>query len=166
MCTVNILDASAFINGFIVKGDLNFTVSDISYEIKDFESELKFNQAIDEGKLIIQNPSEDSKEKLNDIIKESGDNLRLSEPDKNLIALALDLNEKYSDIKVISDDYSIQNVLKILDIPYSSVVTDGINQVYNWIITCAGCKKTFDSNYPYTDCDVCGSKVFKRRIKK
>ncbi len=30
---------------------------------------------------------------------------------------------------------------------------------------CEGCKKEFDENYPFDDCDVCGSKVFKKRIK-
>ena len=26
-------------------------------------------------------------------------------------------------------------------------------------------KKEFDENYPFDDCDVCGSNVFKKRIK-
>ena len=30
---------------------------------------------------------------------------------------------------------------------------------------CEGCKKEFDENYPFEDCEICGSKVFKKRIK-
>ena len=45
------------------------------------------------------------------------------------------------------------------------IMTDGIKGVYNWKKVCEGCKKEFDENYPFDDCDVCGSKVFKKRIK-
>ena len=85
--------------------------------------------------------------------------------DKNLIALALMLRDEGKNIKVISDDYTIQNTLKIINIPYSGIMTDGIKGVYNWKKVCEGCKKEFDENYPFDDCDVCGSKVFKKRIK-
>ena len=92
--------------------------------------------------------------------------MRLSYADKKLLALALDLlNEENANIKVLTDDYSMQNVLKILDIPYDSIITEGIKGVYNWVKTCEGCKKEFDADYPFDDCEICGSKVFKRRIK-
>jgi UPF0271 protein len=42
-----VLDASAFINGFQLDSKNNFTVSEITAEIKDFESRLKFDQAIE-----------------------------------------------------------------------------------------------------------------------
>ena len=49
-----VLDASAFINGFKIISNNNFTVPEITEEIKDFESRLVFDMAIDEGKLIIR----------------------------------------------------------------------------------------------------------------
>ena len=165
--TVYILDASAFINGYEPEYDFNYTVSDITHEVKDLESQIRLNQAISEGKLIIKDPGEDFKLQLEEIIKESGDSLRLSGPDKNLIALALDMKSSTDDnVKVLTDDYSIQNVLKIIGIPYSSIITKGINGVYNWVKTCNGCKRDYPEDYPYEDCEVCGSSLFKRRIKK
>ena len=161
-----VLDASAFINGFEPKGQYNFTVSLITDEVKDLKSKILLDQAIEDGKIIIREPTKESAIELNKIISTSGDDLRLSEADKSLLALALDLlNEENANIKVLTDDYSMQNVLKILDIPYDSIITEGIKGVYNWVKTCEGSKKEFDADYPFDDCEICGSKVFKRRIK-
>ena len=161
-----VLDASAFINGFEPKTQFNFTVSEITDEVKDLKSKILLDQAIEEGKIIIKEPKEQFFQELNLIISKSGDDLRLSYADKKLLALALDLlNEENANIKVLTDDYSMQNVLKILDIPYDSIITEGIKGVYNWVKTCEGCKKEFDADYPFDDCEICGSKVFKRRIK-
>ena len=160
-----ILDASAFINGFEPKGQFNFTVSEITDEVKDLKSKILLDQAIEDGKIIIKEPKEEFFKELNEIISESGDDLRLSEADKKLLALALDLRCENENIKVLTDDYSMQNVLKIIDIPYDSIITEGIKGIYNWVKTCEGCKREFDADYPFDDCEICGSKVFKRRIK-
>ena len=160
-----VLDASAFINGFEPKGQFNFTVSLITDEVKDLKSKILLDQAIEEGKIIIKEPKEEFIIELNEVISKSGDDLRLSEADKKLLALALDLKSENENIKVLTDDYSMQNVLKIIDIPYDSIITEGIKGIYNWVKTCEGCKKEFDADYPFDDCEICGSKVFKRRIK-
>lgn len=160
-----VLDASAFINGFKINSNNNFTVPEITEEIKDFESRLMFDMAIDEGKLIIQDVPLEYISCVNDIISESGDILRLSLPDKKLISLAYMLTEEGRNVKVISDDYTIQNTLKIMKIPYSGIITDGIKEIYNWKKVCEGCKREFDEDYPFDDCEICGSKIFKKRIK-
>ena len=99
------------------------------------------------------------------LISASGDVLRLSVADKKLIALALMLSKEGRNVKVISDDYTIQNSLKIMKIPYSSIITDGIKGVYNWKKVCEGCKKEYSEDYPFDDCEICGSRIFKKRIK-
>ena len=135
-----VLDASAFINGFQLETKNNFTVPEITSEIKDFESRLKFDAAIDENRLVIQDVTRDCIDAVDEIISESGDILRLSVPDKKLIALAYMFHRQGKNVKVISDDYTIQNV-------------------------CEGCKKEYGEDYPFDDCEICGSKIFKRRIK-
>jgi UPF0271 protein len=160
-----ILDASAFINGFKIISDNNFTVPEISAEIKDFKSKLNFDMAIEDGKLSIQDVPSEYISSVNDIISGSGDILRLSLPDKKLISLAYMLHEKGRNVKVISDDYTIQNTLKIMNIPYSGVITEGIKGIYNWKKVCEGCKKEYDDSYPFDDCEICGSKIYKKRIK-
>ena len=65
----------------------------------------------------------------------------------------------------ISDDYTIQNSLKIMNIDYSGVITEGIKGIYNWKKICEGCKKEYPEDYKFDDCEICGSKIFKKRIK-
>ena len=160
-----ILDASAFINGFKMLSNNNFTVPEITAEIKDFESRLVFDMACDEGKLIIQDADSSYVSEVERIISSSGDVLRLSLPDKKLIALADMLSQQGKNVKVISDDYTIQNTLKIMNIPYSSIMTDGIKGVYNWKKVCRGCKKEYDEDYIFDDCEICGSKIYEKRVK-
>jgi UPF0271 protein len=160
-----VLDASAFINGFQLDSMNNFTVPEITEEIKDFQSRLKFDTAIEEGKLVIRDVLPECVEAVGDIISKSGDVLRLSLPDKKLISLAYMMVGEGKNVKVISDDYTIQNTLKIMEIPYSGVITQGIRGVYNWMKVCEGCKRQYDEDYPFDDCEICGSKIFKKRIK-
>ncbi|WP_296791629.1 ribonuclease VapC [uncultured Methanobrevibacter sp.] len=160
-----VLDASAFINGFQMSSNNNFTVPEITAEIKDFESRLKFDSTINEGLVTIEDVETDYLNKINEIISQSGDVLRLSGPDKKLIALAYKLSDMGENVKVITDDYTIQNTLKIIGISYSGIITEGIKEVYNWKKVCEGCKKEFDEDYPFDDCEICGSKIFKKRIK-
>lgn len=160
-----VLDASAFINGFQLETKNNFTVPEITSEIKDFESRLKFDTAIEENRLIIHDVTRESIDAVDEIISESGDVLRLSVPDKKLISLAYMFHKQGKDVKVISDDYTIQNTLKIMEIPYSGIITEGIKGVYNWKKVCEGCKREYDDDYPFDDCEICGSRIFKKRIK-
>ena len=160
-----VLDASAFINGFKIISDNNVTVPEITTEIKDFESKLYFDMVIEEGKLLIQDVPSQYIDHVDEIISKSGDSLRLSNPDKKLISLAYMLSQLGRNVKVISDDYSIQNTLEIMGIDYSGIITDGIQGIFNWKKVREGCKKEYDEDYPFEDCEICGSKIYKKRIK-
>ena len=160
-----VLDASAFINGFQLDSDNNYTVPEITEEIKAFKSRLRFDTAIEAGRLVIQDVLPECIEAVDEIISNSGDVLRLSNPDKKLISLAYMMSCEGKNVKVISDDYTIQNTLKIMGIPYSGIITEGIKGVYNWKKVCEGCKKEYDEDYPFDDCEICGSRIFKKRIK-
>lgn len=163
--TYYILDASAFIGGFEVKNSLNFTISEISEEVKDLKSTMLFDQVITDKQMFIEEPNEPSFSELNKIISDSGDILRLSHPDKKLLALAIYFFNEGKSVKVVTDDYSIQNVLKILNIPYMSVLTEGIKVIYNWKKICQGCRKEYPDDFKEEVCEICGSRIFKKRIK-
>lgn len=160
-----VLDASAIINGFQSNSKMNFTVPEITDEIKDFESRLKLESLLNEGTLNVQDVPSECTRSVNDIISKSGDILRLSSQDIKLISLAYMLTQKGENVKVVSDDYTIQNTLKIMSIPFEGVLTRGIDGIYNWKKVCEGCKKEFDEDYPFEDCEICGSKIYKKRIK-
>lgn len=166
MKTHDIIDASGIINGYPLDNDYNYTVSEIISEIKDFKSKLKVEEAIEEGKIKILIPSSKAIEELELMLSKSGDGLRLSDADKMIIALAIDFKDSGKKVKVVTDDYTIQNELKIIGIEYSGVLTSGIKGIYNWKKICEGCKKEYSQDYPFDDCEICGSKIFKKRIKK
>ena len=52
-----------------------------------------------------------------------------------------------------------------MNCPIPIFAKKGIKEIYNWKKVCGGCKKEFSEDYPFDDCDVCGSKIFKKRIR-
>ncbi|MCL1984571.1 MAG: nucleic acid-binding protein [Methanomassiliicoccaceae archaeon] len=90
--------------------------------------------------------------KVKDAAAKSGDAGRLSDVDISVIALAVDL-----DGIVLTDDFSIQNVCKIMGIEYRSVGTKGITKVEKWNYRCVGCGKWYKEKM--NDCPICGSSM-------
>jgi UPF0271 protein len=162
---IYVLDASGIIGGFMSSKQINVTTAAVISEIKDLKSKMFLESALKEGKIIIEEPDSNSLKQVQTAIEKSGDILRLSEVDKELVALAVTLKKKFHPI-VVTDDYSIQNILKILQIPYRSVLTKGISEVYGWIKICRGCRKKYPPDYKEDDCEICGSVVYRKRIKK
>ncbi|WP_321422214.1 ribonuclease VapC [uncultured Methanobacterium sp.] len=162
---VYVLDASGIIGGFVSSKYKNITTNTVVSEIKDLKSKITLQSALDHGKIIIEEPDSSALKEVQRAIENSGDVLRLSEVDITVVALAVTLKKNYSPT-VVTDDYSIQNILKIQGIPYRSVLTEGIKEVYGWIKICRGCRKKYPSNYEGDDCEICGSAVYRKRIKK
>jgi UPF0271 protein len=162
---IYVLDASGIIGGFISSEHKNITINGVLSEIKDLKSQIAMQSALDDGKISIKEPDADSLNQVKNAIENSGDILRLSDVDMALVALAVNLKKEYHPI-VVTDDYSIQNILNILNIPYQSVVTKGIREVYGWIKICRGCRKKYPADYRWDECEICGSNVYRKRIKK
>jgi len=164
--TVYVLDASAIIGGFSSKESQNFITASVISEIKDFKSKLYLESAIEDGSITIIEPESVDIKNVSDIIIKSGDVLRLSDVDKNLVALAFKLKREHKNPLVVTDDYSMQNVLKIVGMPYRSVLTEGINEIYGWVKICKGCKRKYPPEYVFDECEICGTRIIKKRIKK
>lgn len=92
----------------------------------------------------------ESIERVREAAGHSGDLGRLSPVDLSVLALALDL-----DATIWSDDYSIQNVARIMGIGFRPVGTKGIQKVVRWNYQCIGCGKWYKERMP--DCPICGS---------
>jgi UPF0271 protein len=91
--------------------------------------------------------------------KKTGDVERLSPTDIEIIALAKEL-----DATILSDDYSIQNLAKEMNIPYHGILLKEIEQKIYWTYRCTGCLRYFDE--PQESCPICGSKLRTKRKKK
>lgn len=163
---VYILDASGIIGGFISKKLPNYTTNQVINEIKDLKSELLLQNALNNEYIKVKEPAIQDFKKLKKIIIDSGDVLRLSDVDKGILALALTIKREGMDPIIVTDDYSIQNVLKIMGISYRTVLTRGIEDVVSWVKICKGCKKEYSSDYALSECEICGSRIYRKRISK
>lgn len=161
---VYVLDTSAIIGRFLSSDSTNITTNGVIMEIKDFNSRIFTENALADGRLEVREPAPWALNKVQRIMEESGDVLRLSEVDIDILALSVTLTES-NQPQLVTDDYSMQNLSKILKIPYRSVLTRGIGDVYHWTLICQGCKKRYQPHYEGLDCEICGSKLIKRRIK-
>ncbi len=98
----------------------------------------------------VLDPSRRSFESVARAAEKTGDSRRLSDTDKELLAMALDLG-----YQLLTDDYSIQNLAEVLGIPCRGVDQKGISKVLEWEARCTGCGKVFPADVK--ECDVCGS---------
>lgn len=58
----------------------------------------------------------------------------------------------------------MQNALKLLDIEFKPVLTQGIKKTIKWKKICKGCRKEYSSDSKETICDVCGSPIIRKRV--
>ena len=103
---------------------------------------------------------------IKNISKKTGDFKALSDADKELIALTLELIEKSNKkVKIYSNDYSIENVCSELKIPFLPLYKDGIESKITWQVHCPQCRTIHDAEDLNRVCEICGSKL-RRRPKK
>lgn len=88
--------------------------------------------------------------KVREAAGKSGDLGRLSDVDITVLALAVDTGGT-----ILTDDYSIQNVSRIMGIPFMPVGMPGIRKVEKWNYQCIGCRKWFKEKQK--ECPICGS---------
>ena len=163
-----ILDTSAFLAGLDP-----FSVNEEQVTVPNVEEELRtnsmtwvrFKAAVENTKLIIKQPSEESLKRAEACATTVGDTFFLSETDKQLLALALELKASARNAQIVTDDYSIQNVATRLGIEFTSLATFGIRRVLEWIRYCPACHREYPANYSSKECTVCGTEL-KRKPRK
>jgi UPF0271 protein len=112
-----------------------------------------------EDLLTVASPSSQAMDAVKRAAARTGDDARLSPTDMEVLALALELKAE-----LLTDDYSIQNLSRVLGVRYRGVGMKGIKEVIRWKYRCTGCRKEWDENYP--DCPVCGSPLRSSRSRK
>ncbi|MCL2288127.1 MAG: ribonuclease VapC [Candidatus Bathyarchaeota archaeon] len=163
-----VLDTSAFFAGFdpFALDKEQVTVPKVYDEIKTISmSQVRFNTAIESGKVKIKIPQEEYLNKIRTSASKIGDSYLLSETDIQLLALALELKTEGEYPEIITDDYSIQNVAKQNNIDFYALTTFGIRQLLEWIRYCPACYKEYSINSTVNTCQVCGTEL-KRKPKR
>jgi len=162
------LDTSAFLAGFdpFRVNEEQVTVSNVEEEIRtNSMTWVRFKAAAENAKLLVKRPSEESLQRVESCAIEVGDTFFLSETDKHVVALALELKTSNCSPQIVTDDYSIQNVAKRLGIEFTPLATFGIRRALEWMRYCPACHREYAANYALTECTVCGTEL-KRKPRK
>jgi UPF0271 protein len=173
--SILIFDTNIFLTGvdFNIFKETIYTTSEIIEEIevdkykeKNRNILNKVQAALESKKLIIYNPKERYLKKIFKKSKETGDYKALSFQDIGILALGLELKDSKSlESKIITNDFSMQNLCKALEINFSPLYREGIVKQINFEIYCPFCKIIYKSEHFNELCEICGSKL-KRRPKK
>jgi UPF0271 protein len=174
--SILIFDANIFLIGidFNVIPQKIYTIPKILEEIKveKYTSQNRnimnrVNVAINSGNLILREPAYKYLMQVKLSSHKTGDIRALSEADQELIALALELKDLFDvDVIVYSNDYSIQNCCKELNVHYESLIKRGIRRKINFEVYCPNCKTLYNADKLNEICEVCGSKLRRRPITK
>ena len=126
----------------------------------------KIEVAIESKKLIIKEPSTKSLQLVEEKSKVTGDFKVLSAADKELIALTLELSiSQNQDVVLYTNDYSMENLCSELNLKFSPLYKKGIQKHIIFEVYCPHCKKIYQTENLYKECEVCGTKL-KRRPRK
>jgi UPF0271 protein len=157
-----VLDTSAFVAGFdpFSIGEEQFTVPLVKDEISESSmASLKFKIAEESGKLAVRMPDEDFLKQVKESATNVGDAFFLSEPDTQVLALALQLRTQGYAPLIATDDYSIQNVANRLGMKFTSLITFGIRRELHWIRYCPACRRKYPPDYGSKTCEICGTQL-------
>lgn len=152
---VYVLDATAIRSGMTFAGNEWFTTPSVINEVS-LGSQGRNLEILRETAIKVMESDDNSMKRVEDAARSTGDFGSLSKTDMEVLALALHLGAK-----IISDDYSVQNVASVLKIPYETDLA-GIREIITWTYRCRGCGKYFEKEQ--VDCPICGSEI--RRVKK
>ena len=147
-----VLDSSALFYGKDLPAEFELVISPgVAAELERHGMGDRLALLLD-SRVKVLSPSKESLARILSTAEASGDSMKLSSTDKEILALALDLG-----YELITDDYSIQNLASILEIPCRGLDQKGIEKVIEWESKCAGCGKRLPANVK--ECDVCGSRT-------
>jgi endoribonuclease Nob1 len=165
---VIVLDTSAFIAGFdpLAVPEEQYTVPEVENELnEDSMPWMRFNAAVENGKVTIRKPKDVFFQEILEASKQVGDLRYLSEADRQVLALALELKNSGANPVIVTDDYSIQNTANKIGVEFTPLMTFGIKARFKWIIYCPACYRKYSPDYKPKICEICGTEL-KRKPKK
>jgi len=172
---ISLFDTNIFLTGIdfnLFKGIIYTTpkiINEINvdkYKERNRNIFTKIQAAIVSKKLIVKHPFEEFILRVEEYSKITGDYKALSIADKELIALSLELKEtKNGNVKLYTNDYTMENLCSELNIPFSPIHKKGIKSKIIWEVYCPFCDNIHKSEDLYKTCGMCGFKL-KRRKKR
>jgi UPF0271 protein len=143
-----------------------YTVPRVRNEIsKNSTLGFRLKTAEENGKVKVENPNKTFLEKARESASEVGDVFFLSEADIQVLALALELRARGRSPMIATDDYSIQNVAKQVQIAFAPLATFGIRRRLQWLRYCPACHKTYPAGYKSSKCEICGTELKRKPLR-
>jgi len=164
-----VLDTSAFVAGFdpFSISEEQYTVPAVGKEILESSMTwVRFETAVESGKLKVRAPRKFFLDEVKASATLVGDAFFLSDADLQILALALQLRTEGYLPLIATDDYSIQNVANQIGIEFASLATFGIRFRLQWIRYCPACHRRFPANYKTNRCEICGTKLKRKPLRK
>jgi len=164
---VFIVDTSVFLSGkpLHIEDATLITASGVSSEIQPGGRDFRSFELLQEKGLRIESPSKQSLKEMKTIAEKTGDIMRLSPADLEVLALAYDFSNKENmEVIILTDDYSIQNVANAAHMSFLSFSQKGITKRFKWISRCPGCGKRFNESQKV--CLICGTETKTIRQRK
>ena len=164
-----IIDTSALVAGFdpFSINEEQYTTPKVREETtENTMSGVRFRTAIESGRVKVKTPQETFLKRAKVFASAMGDSFFLSDTDLQILALALELKaDGYSPL-IATDDYSIQNVASEMNFEFAPLSTFGIRRRLQWIRYCPACHKKYPGNYGSKSCEVCGTGLKRKPLKK
>jgi len=170
-----ILDNTAFVSAFdpnqiaLQNPEIQFYITSSVYDeaLSNPRSSRLIEIAEAQQILKVRDPLPESLNFISNTAEETGDIAALSKTDQEIIALYIDLKNDFPDQngRIISDDYSVQNVCARLKIPFFSYQKRGIKRNIKWEIYCPNCYETFPPKLLGKKCDHCGATLKRRAYR-
>ena len=138
--------------------DQAFVTPAVLDEVRRPEDRERLETLCETG-LKVRSPTAEAFLRVEQAAKAAGEGDRLSKADKELVALALDLNAE-----LLTDDRSMQNVAATLKVAYRGFAQSEIKGVWHWESQwrCSGCARAYETEPPKGECRVCGHAVRKK----
>jgi UPF0271 protein len=151
-----VLDATSFYAGIPFSSqEKSFTTPLVFEEIKHIKKSHDAVQAlIDLDRLQIIEPNKKNTNFVLEKARNTGDLSELSKEDVSVLALCVQLNGE-----LVTDDYTVSNVAKHLNLKVIPIMTKGISKVLDSVYICPACNKVVEK---ISNCPICGSKLKKK----
>ncbi|ABN69827.1 Nucleotide binding protein, PINc [Staphylothermus marinus F1] len=141
-----------------------YTVPRVVDEVRDQENKEALELGIETKMIEVIEPREDFRRKTIIKARKIGEHVSLSKTDIDVAALSLQLKTIHDKVIVFTDDYSLQNLLYHMGIPFKPLRTKGIRKARKYRVYCPVCG--YVPADPSEDtCPICGSKLVKKHMK-
>ena len=121
---------------------------------------------IEAGIIKVVEPNAEFSSLAMDKARATGDLSVLSNADISLLALTLQFSQEGRKPIVLTDDYALQNILKILNIPVKPIFGRKIRELIIWKKVCSICGTKHPQSYKEKYCRKCGGVLTRKSYIK